>query len=34
VTENSKVQAVIAAIALLGILAFMFTMINPTSLPG
>jgi hypothetical protein len=34
VTENSKVQAVIAAIALLGILAFIFTMINPTSLPG
>jgi len=34
VTENSKVHAVIAAIGLLGILAYIFTMIEPTSLPG
>ena len=34
VTENSKVHAVIAAIALLGILAYIFTMIEPPSLPG
>ena len=34
VTENSKVHAVIAVIGLLGILAFMFTMIEPPSIPG
>jgi len=34
VTKNSMVHAVIAAIALLGILAYTFTMIEPTSLSG
>ena len=34
VTENSKVHTVIAVIGLLGILAFMFTMIEPPSTPG
>ena len=34
VTENSKVHTVIAVIGLLGILAFMFTIIEPPLSPG
>ena len=34
VTENSRVHAVVAVIGLLGIIIFMFTMIEPPSTPG